>query len=111
MPTTVTTSNLTKTPKSVDGYQVGQSSSDLVGFYGATPAARPSVANLTGTLTGSTNGTMEDAPAVTAAGGEATAAELTAVNTSITSVNLNMKELKVKLDELIDDLQSVGLIG
>src|SRR5690349_6471095 len=105
---TATDSLVTETPKTSGGIQIGQSSSDLVGFYGATPLARPSVANLTGTLTGTTNGTMEDIPAVTAAGGEATAAELTATNTSITSANLQLKELKVKLDELIDDLQSIG---
>ncbi len=39
---TATTSNETQTPKSADGYAVGQSSSDLVGFYGATPIAQPS---------------------------------------------------------------------
>ncbi len=39
---TATTSNETNTPKSADGYTVGQSSTDLVGFYGATPIARPS---------------------------------------------------------------------
>lgn len=35
-------SNETNTPKSVDGYSCGQSSTDLVGFWGATPIARPS---------------------------------------------------------------------
>ena len=39
---TATTSNESKTPKSADGYKVGQSSTDLVGFWGATPIARPS---------------------------------------------------------------------
>lgn len=39
---TATTSNESQTPKSADGYVVGQSASDLVGFYGATPIAQPS---------------------------------------------------------------------
>lgn len=39
---TVSTSNKRQTPESSDGYQVGQTSSALVGFYGATPLVRPS---------------------------------------------------------------------
>ncbi len=98
-------------PETGAGLQLGSSSSSLVGFYGTAPAARPTVANLTGTITGTANGTMEDVAAVTAAGGEATAAELTAVNTAITAINLQNKELFTKLNELIDDLQGLGLIG
>lgn len=108
---TATDDLVSKTKKSDGGHMIGQSSSDLVGFYGATPLARQTVANLTGTLTGTTNGTMEDVPAVTAAGGEATAAELTATNTAITSANLQLKELKVKIDEVIDKLQLQGFFG
>lgn len=39
---TATDSLETNTPKTGGGYVVGQSSSDLVGFYGATAIARPS---------------------------------------------------------------------
>ncbi len=39
---TATTSNESQTPKSADGMAIGQSSTDLVGFWGATPIARPS---------------------------------------------------------------------
>lgn len=49
MPTTVTSSNETQTPKSADGYAVGQSSSDLVGFWGKAPVDQP--AALTAQLT------------------------------------------------------------
>jgi hypothetical protein len=49
MPTTITTSNETQTPKSSDGMAIGQSSSDLVGFWGATPVDQP--AALTAQLT------------------------------------------------------------
>ena len=38
------TSNEVKTPASPDGYLVGQSSTDLVAFYGATPIAQPTAA-------------------------------------------------------------------
>ncbi len=108
---TATDSLIESSAKNPGGNVYGQSSSDLIAFYGAAPVARVTVANLTGTITGSANGTMEDVPAATAAGGEATAAELTAVNTAITSVNLQNKELFTKLNALIDALQLKGLIG
>lgn len=34
----------TNTPKSTGGYTVGQSATDLVGFYGETPVAQPAAA-------------------------------------------------------------------
>lgn len=42
---TSTESNLSKTPKSEDGYQVGQSITDKVGFYGKTPISQPTHAD------------------------------------------------------------------
>lgn len=51
---TATTSNESQTPKSADGYKVGQSSTDLVGFWGATPIARPSGAAQAAVTDGST---------------------------------------------------------
>lgn len=47
-------SNETNTPKSDDGYSCGQSSTDLVGFYGATPIAQPSGAAQAAVVDGST---------------------------------------------------------
>lgn len=38
---TVTTSNQLNAPETSDGYQVGKLATSLVGFYGATPIARP----------------------------------------------------------------------
>jgi hypothetical protein len=37
-------SNETNTPKSDDGYSVGQDATDKVGFYGASPVAQPTAA-------------------------------------------------------------------
>lgn len=42
---TETTSNLTKTPQTVAGYNCGVSATDLVGFYGATPVVQPTSAS------------------------------------------------------------------
>lgn len=37
---TTTSTNITKTQSNPDGYQVGAASTDLIGFYGATPIAQ-----------------------------------------------------------------------
>jgi hypothetical protein len=64
MPQTITSSNETQTPKSADGLAVGQSASDLVGFYGATPIAQPSgaaqaaVTDASGGTAAATNGIL-----------------------------------------------------
>jgi len=61
---TATTSNETNTPKSAGGYTVGQSSTDLVGFYAATPIAQPSgsaqaeVTDASGGTAAPTNGVL-----------------------------------------------------
>ena len=61
---TATTSNESQTPKSADGMAVGQSASDLVGFYGATPIAQPSgsaqaeVTDASGGTAAATNGIL-----------------------------------------------------
>lgn len=39
---TETTSNEIQTPNSPDGYVVGQSATEKIAFYGATPIAQPS---------------------------------------------------------------------
>jgi len=53
-----TTSNERETPKSSDGFLVGQSATDKIGFYGATPVAQPSAASQAAVATtGSTTST------------------------------------------------------
>lgn len=37
---TTSAAQITKTPKTEDGYMVGQSAEDKVGFYGTTPVAQ-----------------------------------------------------------------------
>lgn len=51
-----TQSNLRVTPKTADGYQVGQSATDLVGFYGTTPVVQGADA-IQGTITDDSGGT------------------------------------------------------
>jgi len=42
---TATDTLITDTPKTESGYQVGQSATDKVGFYGVTPVVQPSGAS------------------------------------------------------------------
>lgn len=51
---TATDSLETSTPKTGGGYVVGQSITDLVGFYGVTPIAQPSGAAQAAIVDGST---------------------------------------------------------
>lgn len=48
---TATDSLETNTPKTGGGYTVGQSATDKVGFYGATPIVQPSGASQAAVLT------------------------------------------------------------
>lgn len=61
---TETTSNEIVTPKSDDGYVVGQSASDKVGFYGVTAVVQPSGANQ-GAITDDSGGTANLATGIT----------------------------------------------
>lgn len=109
---TDTTSNIFYTPDSSDGYQVSDADGK-VGFFGATPSAQVAIADISGTLTGSANGTIADVDDITLSTSDTytDAAVNTAVNAAVANVNLQMKEILIKLAELIDELQSKGLIG
>lgn len=81
---TETSSNIVKTPLSPDGYQVGQSSSDYVGFYGTTPIVQPS---------GASQAAVGTAAATTGAYGYATSTQAEAI---VTLVN-EMRSVLVNL--------------
>ena len=106
---TETTSNLTKTPQTVAGYNCGQSATDLVGFYGATPISQPtsadeatisSVINLNGATADWSSGiavcTATYASAV--------------VNSAIATLAQNCNNLRTLAHQLRADLVSLGLI-
>ena len=53
---TESTSNELQTPLSPDGYLIGQSATDKVGFYGQTPVVQPAASSQAAVATtGSTN--------------------------------------------------------
>ena len=85
---TETSSNLRQTPLSPDGMDHGQSASDKVGFYGATPVVQASSANQAAVTT--------TAATTTSPWGFASSTQANAI---VTLVN-----------ELRSDLVSLGLI-
>lgn len=60
-----TRSNKTYTPMSADGFVVGQSTSDLITFYGGTPIARPTAA-AQAAVTDSSGGTANSSTGIAA---------------------------------------------
>lgn len=92
------TSNVVKTPLSPDGYQVGQSATDKVGLYGATPVAQRAGA---------------DQVVVTAAVGTKIATGILADATasfSQTVTNNNNATIAASLAEIRAALVAIGLI-
>jgi hypothetical protein len=76
--------------------------------FGDSPVGA-AVADIAGTLTGTTDGTMVDIAAVATAGGNTYADS--AINTAITAINLQNKELLVKVNALLAQLRVAGVIA
>lgn len=59
---TVSSSTELYAPKSADGFQMGQASTDLIAFYGASPIARPAgataITDASGGTAAATNGVL-----------------------------------------------------
>ena len=103
------------------GLELGNSTADRIGFHGVAPVAQRSGSSgaavtktagaaLTGTLTGTVDGAMEDVAAVSTAGGNTYADS--AINTAITAVNLQLKELQTRLNQLVvDNAANITLIN
>lgn len=70
------------------------------------------VADLTGTLTGTTDDVMEDVADIALSESDTytDAAVNAAVNAAILTMNLQLKELQVKINELVTALQGSGAI-
>lgn len=106
---TATDSLKTNTPKSGGGFECGQSATDLVGFYGATPVVQPTSASQAA-VTGVTD----------ASGGAAAATNgiLTLTGTYNSTILANaiatLAQLgnanKTLVNQLRSDLVSLGLI-
>jgi hypothetical protein len=83
----------------------------LVGMGRANPTETfqqaGAVANLTGALTGATDGAMADIAALSTSDTYTDAA----VNAAITAINLQFKELQAKLNEALTALRAAGIIA
>ena len=99
-----------------DGYKVGQSASDLIGFFGNTPIARPSGTSQGALSTGNVTAVTVTSTAITTTGvvagfqntGQVTAA-LTAINSLITELDAT-KGLVHALRAALGTTSGVGLI-
>lgn len=99
----------TNSPKSGGGITLGQSSADLVGFYGATPQSR---------LTSASQATVSSVVNLNTATGDwssgiavNTATYASAVvNSSIATLAQNCNNLRTLVHQLRSDLVSLGLI-
>jgi len=89
-----------------------QESTDALAIKDPVTSGLTAVANLLGTLTGTVDGTINDVAAAACAGGATpTAAQVdTAIDSLEASTNLALKELHVKLNELIDALQAKNMV-
>ncbi len=106
---TTTTSIEINTPKSDDGYTVGQTSAALIGFYGATPITRPTSASqaavssvvdlTTATANWSSGIAVNTATYVSAV-----------VNSAFATLVQNNNNLRTLVHQLRAELVSLGLI-
>lgn len=104
MPQTITSSNETNTPKSADGMQVGQSSSDLVGFWGNAPVDQPAAltAQLTTITMADTAGTPDytlGAITTTSAAGFASIQEAVSFAYVVRNLQVRLAEVEARLEE------------
>ena len=106
---TSTETNATKTPKSGDGMKVGQSSSDLVGFWGATPVDQP--AALTAQLTTITMADTAGTPDYTLAAFTTTSPAGFASIQEAVSFAYVVRNLQVRLAEVEARLEEAGIVA
>jgi hypothetical protein len=106
---TATDSLETNTPKTGGGLAVGQSSSDLVGFWGVTPVDQP--ASLTAQLTTITPADAEGTPDYAIAAVTNTSPYGLASAQEFITLLYVVKNLQVRMAELEARLEEAGIIA
>ena len=106
---TATDSLETNTPKSGGGMQVGQSSSDLVGFWGTAPCDQP--ASLTAQLTTITMADTAGTPDYTIAAITTTSPAGFASIQECVSTLYVIRNLQVRLAEVEARLEECGIVA
>ena len=92
--------------------QIG-GSGDTLGFYGATPAARPTAYTQTYSTANKTlnaDGVTDPAAYGAGANGYSTGAMASAVHAAVIALHADLLDTKQMLNSVIDDLQTLGLL-
>lgn len=105
---TATDSLQSKTPKTGGGYTVGQSATDLVGFYGTTPAVQPAAAaqSAVTALTDSSGGT---ASATTGMQALTSTYNSTLIANSLSTLSARVSALIALANQTRSDLVTIGI--
>lgn len=110
---TTTTSNETQTKKTEDGYVVGQSADDKVGFYGTTPIAQPASASQGAvTITATTALTAATISAANSSGvfGFSSQTVANAYVARVKQMQVDIEAVGVLLNQLRAELVALGVI-
>lgn len=105
---TATDSLETATPKTGGGFQCGQSATDLVGFYGATPIVKPAAAAQSA-ITALTDSSGGAASATTGMQALTSTYNSTLIANSLTTLAARVSALIALANQTRSDLVALGL--
>lgn len=111
---TETTSNEINTPNSDGGYVVGQSSTSLIGFYGATPIARQSGAGQAAVTITATTALATATISQVGTSGKWAFASSTVAQAYVArckQMQVDVEALGVLLNQIRSDIVDLGLIA
>lgn len=106
---TTTTSNKRQSPLSPDGTLIGQSATDLVGFFGATPVVQPT-ATAQSAVTAVTDGSGGAASATTGVQALTSSYNSTLLSNALATIIAQGNANKVLVNQLRSDLVTLGVI-
>ena len=113
MATENTLSNLVQTPDSPDGFNVGQSATSKVGYYGVTPVVQPSSASqaaVTATAVTAIGTTTLSAANTSAVFGFSSSTAGNALVTRVDQLQVDVAASVVLLNQIRSELVTLGLI-
>lgn len=93
-----------------DGTKLGQSSTDLIGFWGATPAVQPSATNQAAVTSTAITAPSNTASTSTTPFGFTTSTQFTALLTAVNSMVAVVNSLTVSQNQFRSDLVTLGLV-
>ncbi len=93
-----------------DGSELGESATDLVGFYGSTPVVQPSTASQDAVTATAVTATNTTASITTAAHGFADGTQADALITRVAQLQVDMAATIILANQVRADLTTLGLI-